>query len=135
MLAASVLDVAPVVVSLFPAGEPARGRGAPGRSCARNRCKGPDPPTPARSARRERREFRLIAGQQDPLAFLLAEAVSHVAAAALATVDAITVTSKLTAPALQRGEPHTEQQGQFTGLGTIGSALVEDLQCLPAIVR
>jgi hypothetical protein len=84
---------------------------------------------------RQRRKFRFVAGQQDPLAFLLAEAVSHVEVAALATVDAITVTSKLTAPALQHGEPHTEQQGQFTGPGTIGSALVEDLQCLPAIVR
>jgi hypothetical protein len=85
--------------------------------------------------RRERCEFRLIAGQQDPLAFLLAEAVSHVEVAALATVDAITVTSKLTAPALQRGEPHTEQQGQFMGPGTIGPALIVDLECLPAIVR
>jgi hypothetical protein len=69
------------------------------------------------------------------LAFLLAEAVSHVEVAALATVDAITVTSKLTAPALQRGEPHTEQQGQFTGLGTTGPALIVDLVRLPAIVR
>ena len=82
-----------------------------------------------------RREFKLVAGQQDPLAFLLAEAVSHVPAAALATVDAITVTSKLTAPALQRGEPHTKQQGQFTRSGTIGHALIEDLQGLPSIVR
>jgi len=33
-----------------------------------------------------------------------------VPAAALAPFDAITVTRKLSAPALQRGEPHTEQQ-------------------------
>jgi hypothetical protein len=84
---------------------------------------------------RKRCKFRFVASQQDPLAFLLTEAVSHVPAAALATVDAITVTSKLTAPALQRGEPHTKQQGQFTRSRTIGHALVEDLQGLPAIVR
>jgi hypothetical protein len=84
---------------------------------------------------RKRCKFRFVASQQDPLAFFLTEAVSHVSAAALATVDAITVTSKLTAPALQRGEPHTEQQGQSTGSRTIGHALVEDLQGLPAIVR
>ena len=77
----------------------------------------------------------LVKGEPGTGKTLLAEAVSHVPAAALATVDAITVTSKLTAPALQRGEPHPEQQGQFTGPGTIGPALVEDLRCLPAIVR
>jgi hypothetical protein len=57
--------------------------------------------------------------------------LQKVAVAALTPVHAITVTSKLTAPTLQRGEPHTEQQGQFTGSRTIGQALVEDLQGLP----
>ena len=52
------------------------------------------------------------------MAFLLTEAVSDLAVAALAAIDAITVTSKLTAPALQRGEPHAEQQGQLTSPGT-----------------
>jgi hypothetical protein len=84
---------------------------------------------------RKCREFRFVASQQDPLAFLLTEAVSHVPATALAPVNAITVTSKLTAPALQRREPHGKQQGQFTSPGTIGHALVKDLQGLPAIVR
>jgi hypothetical protein len=56
----------------------------------------------------QRRKFRLVAGQQNPLAFLLTEAVSHVAVAALAAIDAITVTSELAAPALQRGEPHAQ---------------------------
>ena len=69
------------------------------------------------------------------MAFLLTEAVSHVAVAALAPVDAITVTNKLTSLALQRGEPHAEQQGQLTGSGTIGHALIKDVQGLPAIVR
>jgi hypothetical protein len=69
------------------------------------------------------------------LAFLLTEAVSHVPAAALTPVDAITVTRELTSPALQRGEPHAEQQGQLTGSGTIGHALIKDVEGLPAIVR
>jgi hypothetical protein len=69
------------------------------------------------------------------LAFLLTEAVCHVPAAALTSVDAITVTRELTAPTLQRGEPNAEQQGQLTGPGTIGHALIENLQGLPAIVR
>jgi len=60
---------------------------------------------------RQRCKFRFVAGEQDPLAFLLTEAVSHLPAAALGTVDAINVTSKLLAPTLQRGEPHAEQQG------------------------
>jgi hypothetical protein len=39
------------------------------------------------------------------LAFLLAEAVRHIAVAAFAAIDAITVTSELPAPVLERGEP------------------------------
>ena len=57
---------------------------------------------------RQRRKFRLVAGQQDPLAFFFVEAVSDEAVAALATIDAITVISELAAPALQRGEPNTQ---------------------------
>ena len=56
----------------------------------------------------QRRKFRLVAGQQNPLAFLFTEAMSHVAVAALATIDAITVTSELPAPALQRGQPDAQ---------------------------
>jgi len=83
---------------------------------------------------RQQHRFRLVAGEQDPLAFLFAQAVRHMAVAALATVDAITVTNKLTAPALQRGEPNAEQQGKLTGSGTIAHTLIKDLQGLPAIV-
>ncbi len=50
---------------------------------------------------------------------LVTEGVSHVAVAAHESVDAITVTRKLMAPTLQRGEPHGEQQGQFTSPDTI----------------
>ena len=32
-------------------------------------------------------------------------------------------------------KPHAEQQGQLTGSGTIGHALIKDVEGLPAIVR
>jgi hypothetical protein len=48
------------------------------------------------------------------LAFLVAEAVSDGAVAAYATVDAITVTSKLSARALQRRQAHAQKQSQLT---------------------
>ncbi len=51
-------------------------------------------------ARRQRCKFRLVASQLDPLAFLHTEAVSDVAVATLTPIDAITVTNKLTPPAL-----------------------------------
>jgi hypothetical protein len=56
-------------------------------------------------------------------------------AAALATIDTITVSSKLTSPALQRRQAHAQKQSQLTGSGTIGHALIKDVQGLPAIVR
>ncbi len=80
----------------------------------------------------ERRKFRLVAGQEDPLAFFLAEAVSHMTVAAFAAIDAITVTSELPAPALQHGQPQAQQQGQLTDSATIGHALIEDPQGRPA---
>jgi hypothetical protein len=70
----------------------------------------------------QRGEFGFVAGKQDPLAFLFVEAVSNVAVAALAAVDAITVTSELPAPALQRGEAHAQQPSQFASPGTISNA-------------
>jgi hypothetical protein len=85
--------------------------------------------------RRPRCKFRLVAGELDPLAFIFASTVSHMPAAALATVHAITVTRKLTALALHRGEPQGAQWGQLTGPGTVGDALIEDLQGLLAVVR
>ena len=49
-------------------------------------------------------------------------------------VNTTTVASKMSTPALEHGEPNAQQQGQLTGSGTIGHALIEDLQGLPAIV-
>jgi hypothetical protein len=82
----------------------------------------------------QRRKFGLVAGEQDPLAFLHTEAVRHMSVAALTASFRITVSSELAAPALQRGEPHTPSQCQLTGACTICDALIEDLQGLPAIV-
>jgi hypothetical protein len=83
----------------------------------------------------QRRKFGFVAGQQDELAFFLAEALRHMAMVAFATIDAITVTSEQAAPALQRGGPHAQQQRQLAGVYTIGDALIEDLQSLLAINR
>jgi hypothetical protein len=44
----------------------------------------------------------LVAGEQDPLAFLLAQAVGHMAATAFTAINAILITGKLPTPALQR---------------------------------
>jgi hypothetical protein len=49
------------------------------------------------------------------------------AVAAFAAIDAITVTSELAAPALQRGQPHAQQQRQLTGTGTVSDAFIKDL--------
>ena len=61
--------------------------------------------------------------------------MSHVAVAALETIDTITVTSELPAPALQRRQAHAQQQRQLTGTVPVSDALIEDLQSLLAIVR
>ncbi len=86
-------------------------------------------------ARWQRRKFRFVAGQQDPLAFFFAEAVGHMAMAAFAAVQAVPIAYELPPPALQRRQPNTEQQSQLTGSLTIGHALLEDLQGLPAVDR
>ena len=61
--------------------------------------------------------------------------MGDLAVAALTAVNAITVTSELAPPPLQRRQPHAQQQGQLTGPGTIRNALVEDFQSLLAIDR
>jgi len=82
----------------------------------------------------QRGELRLVAGQQDPLPLLLTESVRHMAVAPLAAVNSVPITCELTAPALQRGQTHAQQQGQLTPAGTTGHAFIEDLQSLPTIV-
>jgi hypothetical protein len=57
------------------------------------------------------------------------------AAAAFAAIDAITVTSELPAPALQRGQPNAKQQRKLMGAGAVSDALLEDMQSLLAISR
>jgi len=59
--------------------------------------------------------------------------MGYVAVAALTAVHAVPITGELTAPALQRGQAHAQQQGQLTPAGTIGHTFIEDLQCLLAI--
>ena len=44
----------------------------------------------------------LVAGEQDPLAFLLAQAEGHLAVTAFAAIHAFPITGELPTPALQR---------------------------------
>jgi hypothetical protein len=84
-------------------------------------------------SRRQRRELRLVAGEQDPLALLVAEAVRDKAVAAFTAILAVPITRELTPPALQGAEPHAKQLGEPAGPGTCRHARIEDLQSLPAI--
>jgi hypothetical protein len=54
--------------------------------------------------------------------------------AALAPVHTITGTSKLPAPALQRGEPDAQKHSHLMGTSPISHALIKDLQSLLAVV-
>jgi len=46
-----------------------------------------------------------------------------------------TVTSKLPAPSLQRGEADAQKHGQLMGTSPISHAFIQDLQSLLAVVR
>ncbi len=63
----------------------------------------------------------LVAGEQDPLAFLLAQAVGHLAATAFAAIHAFPITGEL---------PYS-----FTGAGISSYPFLKDLKGLLAIVR
>jgi len=84
---------------------------------------------------RQRRELRLVAGEQDPLALLLREAVRHQTVTALTAIDAVPITRVLSPPALQGGEPHSQEPGQLSGPCPGGQGGIEDLQSLAAISR
>jgi hypothetical protein len=71
-------------------------------------------------------KFRLIAGEQDPLALLLAQLVRDQAVTALAGGNAITVTRELAPSALQRRQPNAQQDRQLTRPGAISHTLVQD---------
>ncbi len=79
-------------------------------------------------------QIKAHCSQQDPLAFLLAEAMGDVPGNAFAAIDAITFTNELAAPVLQRGEVHAQQQRQLARASAFSDALIKDLQRLLAIV-
>ena len=58
---------------------------------------------------RQYRKIRLIAGEQDSLAFFFAKAVRQQVMATITAILTIAITRKLTPPALQGGEPHAKQ--------------------------
>ena len=58
--------------------------------------------------RRQRGLLRLVAHQQDPLAFLVVEAVGHVTLAGFSAIIAISSACKLPPPALQGGDKNAQ---------------------------
>jgi len=84
---------------------------------------------------RQRREFGLVAGEEDPLAFFFAEAVRDMTVAALTTVHAITVRSKLPAPALQGAQADRHAIRHTRRCGACSHSTIQDLQRPPAISR
>ena len=50
-------------------------------------------------------------------------------------VNTTTVTRKLPAPSLQRGEADAQKHSQLMGTSPISHALIQDLQSLLAVVR
>jgi hypothetical protein len=56
-------------------------------------------------SRRQRCKLGLVAGEQDPLALLVSEAVRDEVVAAFTAIQAAPITHELPPPALQRGEP------------------------------
>jgi len=85
--------------------------------------------------RRQGRELRLVAGEQDPLALLVAQAMRHQAVAAFTAIQAVPITRELPPPALQGGEPHAQHRRHLSGRCTSRNGLIEDLQGLAAILR
>jgi len=85
--------------------------------------------------RRQRREFRLVAGEQDPLALLVAQAMRHHAVAAFTAITSVPITGKLSPPALQGGEPHAQHSRHLTSPCTRRHAGIEDRQGLAPIRR
>jgi hypothetical protein len=85
--------------------------------------------------RRQGRELRLVARQQDPLALLFGEPVRHQAVAAFTAIKSVPITREQPPPALQRGEPHAQQSGHLTGPCPGGHGGIEDLQGLAAVRR
>jgi hypothetical protein len=66
-------------------------------------------------------EFALVSSEQDPLAFLPAQPMGHLAATGYAAVHAFPITGEL--------------PPSFTGAGTSSDPFLKDLQGLLAIVR
>jgi hypothetical protein len=84
---------------------------------------------------RQGREFRLDAGEQDPLTLLILEAVRHQARTAFTAIQTVPIIRELTSPALQWRQPHAQQLGELACPCTSGHSGIEDLQRLVTIRR
>ena len=85
--------------------------------------------------RRQCREFRLVAGEEDSLALLVAQAMRHQAVAAFTAIQSVPNTGELSPPALQGGEPNAQHSRHLTGPSPGRHSGIENLQGLEAICR
>lgn len=84
--------------------------------------------------RRQSCEFRLVAGEEDPLALLLREAMRHQGGRAFTAIQAVPITRELTSPALQCCQPHAQQLGLLASRSTRRYAGIIDHQCYAPIL-
>ena len=82
----------------------------------------------------QRRELRLVAGEQDPLTLLVTQAVRNEAVAAFTAILAVPITRELAPPPLQGAESDPKQSRHLTGPCPGGHGGIEDLQGLATIL-
>ena len=73
-------------------------------------------------------EFRLVAGEQNPLALLLREAVRHQAVTAFTAIGAVPITCELMSPARKFRQPHAQEFGKLPSPSTGCHPGIEDLK-------
>jgi hypothetical protein len=78
--------------------------------------------------RGQRREFGLVAGEQDPLPLFFCEAMGNHPMAAFTAIHAVPITSELPLPALQGAQTHPQKTCQSLGPGTSGQPGFQNLQ-------
>jgi hypothetical protein len=73
----------------------------------------------------------MVAGEQDPLAFLLTQAVSDMAGAAFTAVLAVPITTKGLAPAFEGAQANADLTAGAHQAGASGIRLADQLDHLP----
>ncbi len=74
-----------------------------------------------------------MAGEQDPLAFILAQAVNDRAGTPFTAVLAVPNTKKVLSPAYEGAQRHADFAAGAHQAGASGSRLAKQLDCLPPV--